>query len=335
MQVQWTFEGCNSKLKDNCRSYWEKKQERLERLLSSIPHGSKSLRLTIYCSTERVECFEARGLLNLPGRSLAVQFSDIGIFAVLDGLADKLVLAAKKFKERSSHFIQQNRKQLIAEDMFEAEALLVWDEKEDRKKSFFSTLRPLLGFIERNARCELKIYELEGIISPGQFDPADLVDEVVLLAWDKFAERPQNLSLEYWLPRLLKEVLDGIEWESQFVSLDQSFPLAEIDYTASPDWFEEVLGYQEEYTLAELVPDSNESETWEQLDDVQRNMHIYTVLQKLPFYQRQAYLLHSVNEYSLTEVSEIQERTMEEVEVDIRKSRKAMQKYMYEAGMVQ
>jgi len=335
MQVQWTFEGCKSKLKEKCRSYWEKKQERLERLLSSIPHGSKVLRLTIFCYSEKVERFEARGVLILPGRSLAVQFTHLELFPVLDGLSDKLVSAAKKYKEQSVHFVRRKRKKQISDDLLAAQSLLLWDEEADRKKSFFATLRPLLGFIERNARSELKIYELEGILNPGQLEPTDIVDEVVLLAWKKFAERPQNLPLEFWLTRLLKEALDGVEWESQFVSLDQSFLLAEVDYSESPEWFEEVLGYQEDYTLAELVPDSEESETWEQLDDIGRNLHIYTVLQKLPFYQRQAYLLNKVDEYSLEEISSIQDRSTEEVGTDVQKSLEAMQSYMIKTGMVQ
>jgi DNA-directed RNA polymerase specialized sigma24 family protein/ribosome-associated translation inhibitor RaiA len=334
MQVQWTFDGCASKTKGRCRDYWEKKHERLERLLSSIPADSKKLRIRVYCYPDQVNRFEARGVLNLPGRALAVQFSNLELFTVLDGLSDKLVSAAKKYKEQSVHFVRQKRRLQSSDDLIAAQPLLTWDEKAERKESFFSILRPLLGFLERYARSEIKVYELEGLLSPGRVEVADVVNEVVLLAWEKFHEKPKDLSLEFWLIRLLQEVFGRIEWEGQFVSLDQNFPLADIDYTAEPDWFEEMLGYQEEFTLAELVPDYDETEEWEQLDDVERNLHFYTVLQKIPSYQRQAYLLHALDEYSLEDVSKIQDRNGEEIEKDIMKSRKAMKDYMYETGMV-
>lgn len=334
MQVQWTFEGCANATKEKCRTYWYKKQERLERILSGIPFGSRKLRIAVFNHRNKIEQFEARGVLNLPGRSLAIQFSHADLFAVLDGLSDKLVAAAKKFKERSSRVVRESRKQQIAEDLFAAESLLAWDVKADRKKSFFSILRPLLEYIERKARSELKIFELESILSPGQVDPGELVDEVVLLAWERFSERPKDLPMEFWLIRLLQEVLDKVEWEHQFVSLDQTVPLVEIDSTSTPDWYEEVLGYQEELTLAELIPDSVETEGWEQLDEMGRNLHVYSVLQKLPSYQRQAYILHTIDEYSAEEISRIQDRPVTEVETDISKSRTAMNKYMKRTGMI-
>lgn len=334
MQVQWSFEGCENNIKNNCRSYWGKKQQRVERILSSVPDGSKKLRLTLYCHDGQVDKFEVRGIMNLPGRTLAVQSTDLELNAVLDELADKLASAAQKYKDQSFHFLRHRRKQQTSDDLFAAQPLLSWDIKSDRKDSFFATLRPLLSFLERRARNEIKVFELEGVLSPGQIEPAELVDEVVLLAWEKFGEKPDNLSLEFWLVRLLQEVLNRVEWEYQFVSLDQKLSLADQDITSEPDWFEAVLGYKEEFSLAELVPDYDETEEWEDLDEVGRNLHFYDVIQKFPSYQRQAYLLHAVNEYSLKEVAEIQGRSLKEVESDISKSTKAMKDYMLGAGMV-
>lgn len=334
MQVQWSFEGCDKSIKNRCRNYWEKKQERLERILYGVPAGLKKLRLTLYCHKAQVDAFEARAILNMPGKTLAVQSSDLQLNAVLDDLADKLVSAGQKRKEQSAHFVRQRRKEQTSADLLAVQPLLSWDIKSDRKDSFFETLRPLLSFLERRAQTELKVFELENVVAPSQIDPVEIVDEVVLMAWEKFAEKPDNLSLEFWLTRLLQEVLGKVEWESQFVSLDQTFPLAEMEVAAEPDWFEAVLGYQEEFSLAELVPDCDETEEWEGLDEVGRNLHFYNVIQKFPSYQRQAYMLHSVNDYSSEEIAEIQDRSVKEVEMDISKSADAMQDYMLETRMV-
>ena len=334
MQVTWTFEGCAGPTKEKCRAYWEKKQQRLGRLLAGIPFSSKRLSLAVYHQAEQVEKFEMRGVLQLPGRTLAVQFSHQLLFAALDGLADKLLAVSHKYKRQSAKFVRKHRRQQISDDIVSAQPLLVSDKKADRKISFFRTIRPLLGFLERQARNEIKIHELEGALSPGQVEPVDIVNEVVVLAWENFDKNKKELPLELWLIHLLHEILDKAALNGQFVSLDQRFPLAEIDSTNEPDWFEEVLGYQEDLSLAELLPEYDQTDAWEQLDDLDRTLHFYNVLQKLPLFQRQAYLLNALNEYSPTDVAGIQGRDVKKVEDDIQKGAEAVRDYMQKADFV-
>jgi DNA-directed RNA polymerase specialized sigma24 family protein len=188
--------------------------------------------------------------------------------------------------------------------------------------------------LERQARNEIKIHELEGALSPGQVEPVDIVNEVVVLAWENFDKNKKELPLELWLIHLLHEILDKAALNGQFVSLDQRFPLAEIDSTNEPDWFEEVLGYQEDLSLAELLPEYDQTDAWEQLDDLDRTLHFYNVLQKLPLFQRQAYLLNVLNEYSPTDVAGIQGRDVKKVEDDIQKGAEAVRDYMQKADFV-
>lgn len=333
MHVQWSFGGCDKNIKSRCRNYWEKKQERLERILSGLPAGSKKLRLALYYNKAQVDTFEARAIMNMPGRTLAVQSSDLQLNAALDDLIDKLVTAGQKHRAQSVHFVRQRRKEQTSADLLAVQPLLSQDIKSNRKDSFFATLRPLLPFLERRARTEIKVFELEGVLSPGQVDPIDIVDEVVLLAWEKFLEKPQGLALEFWLIRLLQEILEKVEWENQLVSLDETIPLTALDVTTEPDWFEAALGYREELSLAELVPDCDETEEWQGLDAVARNLHFYNVIQKFSSYQRQAYMLYSMNSYSIQEIAEIQDRNVKEVEMDITRSSEAMQNYMLDTGM--
>jgi DNA-directed RNA polymerase specialized sigma24 family protein/ribosome-associated translation inhibitor RaiA len=334
MQVQWIFEGCAAPTKEKCRAYWEKKQQRLERLLAGIPSNSKNLRLAVYHQAEQIEKFEVRGVLLLPGRTLAVQSVHQFLFAALDGLADKLVSVSQKYKRQSAQFVRRQRRQQISDNLVAAQPLLVSDKTADRKESFFRTIRPLLGFLERHARNEIKIHELEGTLDPGQVEPADMVNEVVVLAWENFDKKKKDLTLELWLFHLLHEILSRAAQNSQFVSLDQHFPLADIDSTAEPDWFEEVLGYQEELSLAELLPDYDQTDAWERLDDLDRNLHFNNVLQKFPSCQRLAYLLHALSEYSAKDVAEIQDRDVKKVEDDIQKSTEAIRDYMQKADFV-
>lgn len=306
----------------------------LERILSGTPCGSRKLRLSVYHHPHRTDSYEGRGVLNLPGRTLTAQFACDDLDELLEGLADRLASTAIKYKEKSASLIRNDRKQRVADDLAAALPLLSWDEKADRKESFFSTLRPLLGFLERQARSELKVYELEGKLCPDQVEAEEVVSEVILAAWEKFNARPDNLSLELWLARLMKEVLEKIEREHRFVSLYQRVASADAPYAEQSDWLEEVLGPKEEFTLAELLPDHEETEKWEMLDDEERSHHFYLELQKYPSRQRQAYLMSGTEGYSLEDVSKVQERSIADVEDDVQKSQKAMGDYMEKAGMV-
>lgn len=115
--------------------------------------------------------------MNLPGRTLAVQSTDLELNAVLNALVDKLAVAAQKYKARSFHLMRRSRKQQASDDLLAAQPLLSWDIKSDRKDSFFVTLRP------RRARSEIKVFELEGVLNPGQIDPTEIQDTCLRLGW--------------------------------------------------------------------------------------------------------------------------------------------------------
>ena len=147
--------------------------------------------------------------------------------------------------------------------------------------------------------------------------------------------RDSEQSFEHWLTSLLYDLLQTIDWEtSQFVSLDDEFDLQEIDRSAEPDWMEDVLGYHDKITLAELVPDDKATEAWLKLSDEGQQLHIYTVLQNLPAYKRQAYLLHSVEEYTAEEIAHIQNRSVHDIENDIGRGKESMHDHLAESGMV-
>jgi len=277
-----------------------------------------------------------RAVMEIPGRSLAVQCSDEILNAAVDKLADALAAALRKYNDLAArHTFRQQRKERNFADLSNGMPMLLEDEKINRKESFFTLLRPRISFLENQARKELKVLELEGIISEHHLAPEELVDEVVVIAWEKFKQRPVDLSLEHWLIRLLYERLQAIEWEaSLFVSLDDSFHLKEIDRKSEPDWMEEAMDYDEKLTLAELIPDDKPTEEWGFLTDTDQAVHIYSVLQNLPSYARQAYLLHSIEEYNIYDIAEIQGRSEKDVEDDIEVGKESMQSHMGDAGMI-
>ncbi|MBU1567029.1 MAG: hypothetical protein KJ630_15575 [Proteobacteria bacterium] len=335
MKIQWVFNNCPEKIKTDARYYWEKKQSRLARLTSTIPKEQKSLRIIFYFHKNKVNQFEVRAILEVPGRSLAVQASDMMFSLALDELAELLAEAVRKYKEWIRHSSRQQRKGRYAVDLGTTLPLLLEDEKERRKDSFFSILRPRINFLEEQAQRELKILELEDAITPDYISPQELVDEVVVVAYERFSSRPKGKKLEHWLNNILYELLRKLTLETnQNVSLDEEFGQQEFDYDLEIDWIPGLLGYEEKRTLAELVPDQEETRQWEKLEEESRQSHIYEVLRRLSGYCRQAYLMHLIDEYTVDEISEIQDRSVEEVILDIGQAKDAMYTYMHDTGMI-
>lgn len=335
VKIQWSFNKCSRNIKNEFRDYWKQKQNRIERLLSSRPSSARKIRITVYNHSNRVKQYEARAVMEVPGRSLAVQCSGMMANTVVDKLADSIAAAIRKYKDLFRHSYRQQRKERNIADLADALPMLIEDEKNERKKSFFELLRPLLKFLVEQARRELKILEFEGVLRPDYISPEELVDEVVIRAWECFSLKPDEKSMEHWLTGLLYDVLQNVEREpSQFVSLDESIRNHDIDSIAEPDWKAGTMDYDENLTLAELVPDDEQSEAWGDLSDESQRVHIYTVLQNLPTVSRQAYLLYSVEEYTVEEIAQIQNRSPKDVRLDINQGREAMHSYLLDSGMI-
>ena len=158
MKVQWSFKNCSGTKKSQIRSYWEQKQVRLDRLLNEIT-GPPKIRISIYLYEDRVNHYEARAVLKLPGRSLAVQSSEMMFNAALDSLTDLLTSSIRKYKNIVRHTYRQQRKERNVADLDMASNMLCADQERNRKDSFFTLLRPLLSFLEEQAKRELKVLE--------------------------------------------------------------------------------------------------------------------------------------------------------------------------------
>src|SRR5437660_832064 len=99
MRTHWVFNDCLEGLKACLQAYWEKKQPRLERLLTPFRPELRDLRLTVYRHTQPPR-WEVRGVLHLSSGTLAAEESDKEHAAALDRLVDTLAREIKRHKER-------------------------------------------------------------------------------------------------------------------------------------------------------------------------------------------------------------------------------------------
>jgi RNA polymerase sigma factor (sigma-70 family) len=155
--------------------------------------------------------------------------------------------------------------------------------------------------------------ELEGLLPQHEWTVNDLLDELLVRAWKQFAERPKHVELDVWLMDLLHEILADWTKEGAAKSLEEEIPVPESE----EDWWEEPLGYKEELRLEDLVPDQRDSPAWEELSAKEQHEQLLTWLSQLPAPQRQAFLLHVLEDYQPFEIAMILDRSEEQVRQDI------------------
>jgi RNA polymerase sigma factor (sigma-70 family) len=334
MKMHWVFNDCGEADKARMESYWEKKAPRLRRLLTSYGPDLQDLRLTVYHHPQR-SWYEVRAVLHLPTGTLVAEETDKDPRAVLDRVADTLIREVKRHKERVRRDQAYRRKTRRQEALSAAGPLLERDAEVGRREAFFALLRPMLRSLHDHARRELKILELEGALPRGLVTAADLVDEVLNQAWQRFGSRPRHRPLDLWLLDLLHETLGRWAKEPPRVSLEERAEARDAVQVSEQEWWVQLLGYEEPLTLGELIPGHEATEPWEELTAEEQRERLLSVLGTLPAGQRQAFLLHALEGYDLAEIAMLQDRPEEEVAADIEAARQALRPRLAEGGYLQ
>ncbi len=335
MKIHLVLHGCDGSMKASLESYWSKKLPRLERLLVPYRPDLQDVRLTVHRHEQNPQrtWYEGRAVVHLPTGTLVAEANDKEPRAVLDRLADTLAREIKRHKERVRKDYMFKRKGRARADVSAAGPLLERDREIGRREDFFQLLRPLLGFLREHARRELRILELEGVLRRNEVDAAEVLDEVLIRAWERFADRPKKLALDLWLTDLLHEVLET--WVKQerrpHASLAERAPVG-ADSVGEQEWWAALLGYDDSFTLEDLLPGSEGTEVWDQLDAEEQRRQLLALVAELPKPQRQAFLLHALEDYDPAEIAMVQDRPESQVKADIEAARKALKVRLVAGG---
>jgi DNA-directed RNA polymerase specialized sigma24 family protein len=164
---------------------------------------------------------------------------------------------------------------------------------------------------------ELSVREDEATLIGEELDAADVLDEVLVQAWEQFSQRDRKLPLDLWLVRLADEALDRLSQQVAEVSIDDETPSTGESRPAEPeDWIEQV-GYPETMDFSELLSDGPGVDSWDDLDLETRQAHLAELLGTLDRDQRQAFVLSAAHGFDSAEIADFQNRSRDSVEADI------------------
>jgi RNA polymerase sigma factor (sigma-70 family) len=153
----------------------------------------------------------------------------------------------------------------------------------------------LKHFIQR----ELDFREHEGQISPGQIAGDDVLGEVIADALSDHHEKPERIKVEPWLYRLAREAIQRLSGEA---GGDQHIGNESAMRDPAADTPEELAARHELISLVEAT------------------------LRNAGRHEREAFILYTVEGFTLEEIADITNRSAEEVRAFIRKAREHLQR---------
>lgn len=335
---------------------------RIEQVLEPIPVDQRHVRFSFGCSETG---YVARAVLTLPtGNVVARTSAPVADHrAAVDQVVDKLAAELRKHVNQTRHEELERRRRRRGRDFASADPHLGAMRGEGDLEGFFDLLRPLLRQLRCHARRELIIAQLEGVIPPGQLDVGDVLDEVLVRAWDRWPQRPRNVPLERWLVQLLHEFFDEHGFRSPdegrartagqrgadgapTVSIYERLrddearhveepdnPAHEINpdspYAAEDGWAVENnpnWPFVDSLTRDDVLPDDEAPEPWQTLAAEEERHVILDELERFARDQRRALALHVLDGWTIDEIAEAQERAAGEVARDIEAGRRALRR---------
>ena len=242
--------------------------------------------------------------LRLPSGQMAAQESSATATAAIKAAFDAATEQLKKHKQllRSHHKWPRRgapeRAASVETVPFEHTVAVVKPETvsaSDISSYVDANLIRLRSFIQR----ELDFRESEGQLRPGEIAVDDVVDEAIAGALSEQHDKPERIKVEPWLYRLARQAMDTLGKEGR-----GERPIVEESGVPDPtaDTPEEMAARRELFSLVEMT-----------LRSAGRD-------------EREAFMLYTIEGFTLVEVADIMNRKVEEVRAFIRRAREHLQR---------
>jgi RNA polymerase sigma factor (sigma-70 family) len=210
-----------------------------------------------------------------------------------------------------------SRRRQQGEVLRQNEAELGSLQAQGHRNEFFNQIIPLLGPLRDYISRRLRIAYLTTEIRTPVYTSDDVLDEVVLRAYDKYAKRPRDVTLEQWLYRIANDVLDRYIRQRrsndrrrrslETLTKAELSTLEEIPFTADADaevWLPEDLD-DSEYQPRDFAAPADESNPEQQLarkEELQQALHAFS---QLPERDRIVFELFAMEGFSPEDVARI------------------------------
>jgi RNA polymerase sigma factor (sigma-70 family) len=318
VQTQWTYIGCDPRAERVVENLWENLQPFLESRLAAAAE-SVDLRAVVEHDPDSEGWLFHAALLSPDWVVVADAAASDLKHAFNKGFARLVERVDKKIEQ--PEVIVRQRHGLHAVIPF-----LVRFRETGRSNAFFAFLTPIVRSLRGHVRRELHVLQAEELISGTAPLVEELLDEITLRAWERFDKRPKNLSLDGWLIRLIDETLHELASGQAWSSLEEPVRTPSVQPEDDPTadaWIDEVDA-PEMVELGDLFEGHPGADVWDSLEDGAKQAGLRRLLTALPRDQRQALVLNAVEGFEIAEIADIQDRSEQEVKIDLDEARKTL-----------
>jgi RNA polymerase sigma factor (sigma-70 family) len=274
--------------------------------------------------------FEVSLNLRLPSGQMASQESGATAIATIKAGFDDLTEQLKKHKEllRNQHKWPRRRGpgRVVGTVPFEDTVAVVRPEQissGDISNYVNVNLPRLQRFIQR----EITYREHQGQLAPEQIEVADVVGEAIANALSERPDKPERMKLESWIHRLAIQAIDRLAFDTR---ADDQIPLERSRGSQNVQGSDEarLQFHQPDDKLSEenVIADPTANNPEELAARRELITLVETTLRDAGRNEREAFILYTVEGFTLEEIADITNHTVEEVRAAIRKGREHLQR---------
>jgi RNA polymerase sigma factor (sigma-70 family) len=193
-----------------------------------------------------------------------------------------------------------------------------------------ANLDRLRRYVER----ELRFRRDSGQRRLEEISVEEVIDEAIANALDEHRPRPEKIALEPWLYRLSRSAMDRLGNQLDSTSHSVRLDHAETPPVSDVDNEEMLQFYQsdEKVTNENLIADRRGSTPEDDASREELMAMVERALRGSTPNQREAFLLFTLEGFRLAEISAITERTVEQVQHDIKVAREHLRRSLIAAG---
>ncbi|HEY1264897.1 MAG TPA: HPF/RaiA family ribosome-associated protein [Terriglobales bacterium] len=260
--------------------------------------------------------------LRLPSGQMAAHESAPRPTAAIKSAFDELLQQLGKHKEllRSSHKWQRKRDggdgkhPSVPFEETLAAAPLPRVCAEDVRSYVNAKLGRLQRFVER----EIFFRESAEEIAPGAITAEEVIDEVIAIALSDGGEKPERLGLEPWLYRLALRAMNDMAWRgdeyAEGIALQDSARRPSVRRDEAELQFHQP---DETFTEESVIPDRRVATPEDLAASDEIMALVQLALQDVARSDREAFILHSIEGFSIEEIAAIAGRPGEQVRASI------------------
>lgn len=321
MDVDWTYAECDHDEERLIQQTWEIQQERIYSKLAEFSTEPSTLLMNVTHDIETDE-WSLQALLKFPARTIEVVTEGNSPDGILSQTVSKLIGRLERLHDRL-----ERPSQLRQRTLGSLQSALEADYRDGNREEFLKHLRPAVNSFCTFVRRELDVSGFRNSGGPGDGDVNDVLNDTLLLSWERFPDGAKEKSLERWLFGLVTLSLLARTEGAADESLDEIRDLrsAVQDIDAEMDTWVEQPEEFEALTVADLLQDDF-LEQWDDLSLEERQPLLSQLLSRLPRLQRQTLMLNAAEGYEPEAIADLQGRPLELVLSDLHDGRDMLRK---------